>query len=258
MCSRFNSCIIQKILDIADTRNVTTSKNPLVVCVISCNLRVPSTPQIQNILISARSRRQSSRTIPSRPGRCIGRILQRTVPMLRCIINFQSKATRRVESKIRKRIGDVHVVRRVDLRCSCKGATSGGEHVGKSISCCCRTGSGRRYTISDRIFSSLSCRELEASTTFEHAIIAMKHQRSSRQNRSLSKTGATLEHALIAILCQRSSRQCRSLSEAGATLEHTPITILCQRSRGQSRSLYETGAILEHLPVTTDSQRHSR
>ena len=57
MRSRFNGCVVQKILNIANTLNVRTSENPSEVLAISSNHCIPSTPQIQDILITARSRR---------------------------------------------------------------------------------------------------------------------------------------------------------------------------------------------------------
>ena len=99
MLSGLNSCIIKKILDIADTCNISTSKDPFIklswdIGTETSNLHIPSTSKIQDIIASTCSRRQSSRTIPSRPGRGIRRILQSTIPVFGYIVHFQSKAAR--------------------------------------------------------------------------------------------------------------------------------------------------------------------
>ena len=99
MLSGLNSCIIKKILDIADTCNISTSKNPFIsltwaIVTETSNHYISSTSQIQNILTVIVDCGESSGSIPSRPGSRIRRILQSTSPMLSCVVYCQSKAIR--------------------------------------------------------------------------------------------------------------------------------------------------------------------
>ena len=49
MCSGLYCCIIQKVLNISNTGDVSTSENPFVFIAISSNHRVPSTSNINDI-----------------------------------------------------------------------------------------------------------------------------------------------------------------------------------------------------------------
>ena len=100
MRSRFNSCIIQEILNISDTFNIRASKNPFVVWVISSNLCIPGTSQIQDMLSIVFNRRKCSRSIPNSPSLIRSEVLQCAIPMLSCVSYCQSKAIRRTESNI--------------------------------------------------------------------------------------------------------------------------------------------------------------
>ena len=105
MLSGLNSCIIKKILDIADTCNISTSKDPFIslswaIGTETSNLRIPSSSQIQNILTIVIDRRKCGRSIPSSPGPIGSEILQCSIPVFRCISYCKSKTIWRTECQI--------------------------------------------------------------------------------------------------------------------------------------------------------------
>ena len=180
MITRLYSCIIQEILNISDTFNIRASKNPFVVWVISSNLCIPSTSQIQDMLSIVFNRRKGSCSVPNSPSLIRSKILKSTIPMFCCVSYCKSKAIRRTKRKIRfafwfewgvdhrfhilsqrsnfsltnNHVICAEIISCIDFRCSCECTTCGGEHVSKSIYCC-STCSCCRDTVLLCIFTSL-------------------------------------------------------------------------------------------------------
>ena len=119
MTTRFYCYIIKKVLNISDTGDVSTGKNPFIITARPSNHRVPSTSNINDIFTIVINRRKSSSSIPSSPGLIGSKILQSAVPVFSRVSYCQSKTIRRTKSQIGLTCGFDCFSRQYSNVCSC-------------------------------------------------------------------------------------------------------------------------------------------